>query len=202
MISRIPADGGDIFLSLFFIGKSPNWQLMTFVFHGIKSFSVWPVILIVIILFFLVILHYHTFHNFQLFFKAGRVQSWSLDFVDLLILFSLRLLSLELFHASIENFPLIHLKRELDGDRGLSRDTFSSNGVIHSLTLSVIVVEFISQSFFNHGDIIDHTSRIFSFLLSFGLVDHILFNIIDFILDSSFITIFQNKVSGEVKMDL
>lgn len=111
-------------------------------------------------------------------------------------------LRLELFHASIKDFPLVDLKRKLNGNRGLSTYTFGSDGVIHSLTLSIIVVEFISEGLFNHGNIIYYTSWIFGFLLTFSLIDHILFCIVNFFLNSSFITIFQNQISFKIEMDL
>lgn len=63
MISRVPTDGGYVLFSLFFVGETPDGQLVSFVFHGVNSFAIGPVVLVVVILLFLVVLHHHSFHN-------------------------------------------------------------------------------------------------------------------------------------------
>lgn len=58
--------------------------------------------------------------------------------------------------------------------------------------MSIVVVEFISQGFLDHGDVVDHAARVLGLLLTFGLVDHVLLYIVDFVLDGRFVAIFQN----------
>lgn len=202
MIARIPADGSDVFLSLFLVRETPDWQLVAFIFHRIKGFSIRPVVFVIVVLFFLVILHHHTFHDLQLFLEGSGVESGGLDLHDLLPFLSRGILGHKFLHASIENLPLVHFKRELNGHGGLGTDTFGSDGIVHSLTLSIIVVEFISERLFDHRNVVHHASWILGLLLSLGLVDHVLFNIIDFVLDGGFVSVLQNQIPFIVEMFL
>jgi len=111
-------------------------------------------------------------------------------FLEFRFLFSLGLFLLKFFHIRIKNFPLINFKRKLNRNGCLCTNTFISYMVIHSLALSIIVIKFISKCFFYHSYVVNNKTWIFSFLLSFSLINHILFNFIYFILYSCFISIF------------
>lgn len=70
-------------------------------------------------------------------------------------------LGLKFSHAYVKNFPLVDLKRKLDADWSLGADTFGSDGVVHGLALSVIIVKFISESFLDHGNIVHWVTGVF-----------------------------------------
>jgi hypothetical protein len=124
MVSGIPADGGDVLLALLFVGETPNRQLVTFVFEGIKGFPVGPVVFIIVILFFLVVLHHHTLHNLELFLETGGVETGTLDIHLEFALLVFLVLLLEFRHVSVEDLPLVHLKVELNGNGRLSAHTY------------------------------------------------------------------------------
>ena len=70
------------------------------------------------------------------------------------------------------------------------------------MALAVIVVELISQSLLNHGNIIHHGAGVLGFLLPFGLVDLVLFYFIDFILNSSLVATLQDLVPFKIEVHL
>lgn len=117
---------------------------MTLVFHSVECLTVGPVVLIVVILLFLIILHHHSLHDLQLFLKTSGIQSRSLNLHNLRSFFPGLFFSLNLAHISIKYFPLINLHGKLDRNWGLCAHSFSSDRIIHSLALSIIVIEFIS----------------------------------------------------------
>lgn len=150
-------------------------------------------------------MNHHSFHNFQTFFKRNWVErSFLLRFKgcdSLFFCFFFGFLG-GLLYISVENLPLSDFKGKVFIWWGFSRNTLFSNMIIQSLSLSFIVVKFISQSFFDGVNIFFRSSGVFSFVVSDGFFNEIVSDFEDFFLHSGLITRFKNNVSFEFKMNL
>ena len=123
VVTRVPAYGCDVLLTLFFVGKTPDRQLVTFVLEGIEGLPIGPIVFIIVILFFLVVLHHHTLHDLKLFLETGGVETGTLDIHGEFALLVLLVLFLELRHVGIKDLPLVHLKVKLNGNGRLGAHT-------------------------------------------------------------------------------
>ena len=123
VVTRVPADGCDVLLTLFFVRKTPDRQLMTFVLEGIEGLPIGPIVFIIVILFFLVVLHHHTLHDLKLFLETGGVETGTLDIHGEFALLVFLVLQLLFRHVGIKDLPLVHFKVKLNGNGGLGAHT-------------------------------------------------------------------------------
>lgn len=45
VVAGVPADGGHVLFSLFFVGETPDGQLVALVLHGVEGLPVGPIVL-------------------------------------------------------------------------------------------------------------------------------------------------------------
>jgi hypothetical protein len=131
-------------LSTSFSGESPKWQYRSNI--GVRCFfCLVSIVFVIVKLFFISVLHDHSFHNFESSLHRSRVKrilnilnnllNWSLVFFIFHLFFKLK--SLHFFiciHICIKDLPLSGLKREICLNRGICLNTSFLQRKIESLT--------------------------------------------------------------------
>lgn len=166
-----------------------------FIFLGFSLITNSPIVLIITILFLLIIMHNCSLHNFQASFKWWLI-NWIICHLCLLFLLFLCIKC----NVRIEYLPLCDFSLDCITRGRFSWDTPLSNDPIFCLSLSGIIIKFISYGLFDSINIF-WSIWILSFLISNCFLNECFLHFLIFLLYSCLIRFRLNYLSFKRKMN-
>ena len=162
---------------------------MAFIFVERQSFSLIPIVLVIMVFLLLVILNHHPFHDFETPFEGNGVKGGVLIRLFLFLLFLLKFSQIRIEYVPLGSFPL-------DGVtwRRLSPNSSCSNDRVGGLALSHIVVKLVPQGLLDSLEVF-LSIWLFLFESSHCVFDECLSGFNDFLLGLCLIGVFVDQLA-------